>query len=297
MRVLITGASGFIGSALKPALNTDHDVLAAVKTHSRLISNRKENLVLDFNADNFEDGMPSNIDCIVHLAQSNSYRDFPEGSVDMRRVNIDGTHRLLEWSRKHGVKHFLFASTANVYCQNQPTPFGETSKTLASSFYGATKIAAEEIVKQYTHYFDVDVLRLFTVYGPGQTGMLIPNIIERIKTGKIIQLAKGEGIYLSPIFLNDVTDIIAKLLEKRESRAIGQSRVLNICGPERISLAGIVRQLEKIMSMTAQIENTDSDIPSYVGNNSKLIRTLGKRSFTTLNDGLFKTVYAAPVSR
>ena len=85
------------------------------------------------------------------------------------------------------------------------------------------------MVRRYHEYFQIDILRLFTVYGPGQKGMLISNMIERIRSGKEITLAEGAGIYLTPVFVNDVVSLIKQMIDTPDTRR-NTLRVINVCG-------------------------------------------------------------------
>ena len=179
MKILITGATGFIGSCLSKALVDRHKVFAlsrSIETEST--ENGLEAVNADLSHSGFAKKLPPDVDSVIHLAQSEKYRDFPDGVADMCQVNINATLELLEWARRTGVKHFVFASSANVYEETTST-LSEGSKALPNSFYGASKLSAEHLALQYKEFFQVDILRFFTVYGPFQTGMLIPNIIDR----------------------------------------------------------------------------------------------------------------------
>lgn len=187
MKILITGVNGFIGRHMARFFSARHEVFGVTRATTSFNDSFAVKLIsADLSKSGFVDRLPSGIDCVIHLAQSTQYRNFPEGAEDMRRINIDATCQLLEWARVTGVKQFIFSSTANVYGKSN-AQLTEAHSTQPESFYGATKLAAEHLAKQYQNYFQVDVLRFFTVYGPGQQGMLIPNIAERIKQGQSVR--------------------------------------------------------------------------------------------------------------
>ena|SRR3990167_3441342 len=283
MNVLITGVNGFIGQHLSRLLATKHNIYGVART---LVSARAQTAIkliyADFLNPDFFDLLPRDIDCVIHLAQSQQYRDFPGGADDMRRINIDATCNLLEWARKTGVKQFVFTSTANVY-GNSAELLTELHATKPDSFYGASKLAAEHLARQYQTYFQVDILRLFTVYGPGQKGMLIPNIIERITTGKPVTLAKGKGLYLTPIYIDDVVAVIDSLIDISSGSVV---RLFNVCGDKVSSLADIVGVLESAVGIKAHIEFINADVPCFLGANNALKYCLGGAEFTSLENGL-----------
>jgi len=281
VNILVTGASGFIGSHLISRLCENQSVYALSRNDSS--DNQKfKQIKADLLENNFEAKLPTNIQCVIHLAQSRSYKDFPKAADDIFKVNTEGTCRLLEWSRKQKVKHFIFASTANVYSPSTEL-LDETSQTFPDSFYGATKLSAETFVRQYNQYFSVDILRLFTVYGPNQKNMLFPTVIERIKNAQEITIAEGVGIYLTPIYVGDVVDLISILIDKTIQK---EMRVVNVCGDKIVSLTEVVKNIEALLNKPACIKFTDDMPKSFIGSNKKLKRLIKEWNFTGLEEGL-----------
>lgn len=283
LKILITGVNGFIGQHACRLLAAQHTVFGVTRTASLTHSQAAIKLVYaDLSALDFVGGLPSNIDCVVHLAQSQQYREFPNGADDMRCINVDATCQLLEWARKSNVKQFIFASTANVYGKSADL-LTELNSTQPESFYGASKLAAEHLVRQYHGFFQVDILRLFTVYGPDQKGMLIPNVIERMRTGHPITLAEGVGSYMTPIYVGDVVTTIRRLIETPSKIPV---RLLNVCGDKVSHLGEIVKALEAAMGLQAHIQFTNEEAQYFTGSNETLKRYLGPIDFTDIDAGL-----------
>jgi len=271
---LITGAAGFIGSALTKRLELNSGA------HVIKVSRR---LGIDLNSPDWQERLPSaQIDTVVHLAQSTQYRDFPAGAADMVAVNISATLSLLEWARKNGVKRFIFASTGNVYKPSEQ-PWFEESPLEPTGFYGASKLAAEYLVKQYEKYFEVVIVRLFGVYGPGQTKMLIPNLVEKIKHEEAIQLVGGEGLVINPIHINDVAFFLERLIDCPLNEKI---TVLNVGGTERLNISVITKKLETALSFSAKFEEIEGKPTFFVGNITKLTHLFPGHIFVNSDCGL-----------
>lgn len=287
MKILITGARGFIGRHLVSGLSQCCD--AQIFALDIKGENKKENLCESLSADMAIPGwteiIPGSMDVVVHLAQSLRYRDFPEGADDMVRININATFELLEWCRKNYVKKFIFSSTGNVYRPSKNL-LGEDHPCEPATMYAATKLSAEHLAAQYRSFFYVQILRLFGVYGPGQTGMTISNVIERIRTGEEITLAQGAGLYFTPLYITDCVMMILKLLN------LDDSCLFNLSGNERINLGQVVKIAELALNRQANINLTDNS-PAYLqGNNSKICQALQVRPMIPFDEGMMQTILA-----
>ena len=289
MKILITGASGFIGSNLVRSLTEEHTVYAVVRKKKKFAGNPQVNFIeVDLSHKDFVEELPAGINTVLHLAQSSRYRDFPNGVEDMISININSTGLLLDWARRSEVKHFVFSSTANVYSQTGEK-FTEKSSTTPNSYYGASKLAAEQLVTQYAQYYAVDILRLFTVYGPGQRGMLIANIIELIKSRREITLAEGSGLFLTPLFIGDVVKIIDKIIHL-PSHKRNSSPILNICGSDIVSLAEIVDVLSRLLGSDPLTTRTKDEVLRLTGSNELLQDRVGSYEFISMEKGLSQTI-------
>ena len=286
MKILITGVSGFVGRYLAQVLSKEYALSGVMRSPAIIADIPVNHVVANLSDHHFTEKLPENIDCVIHLAQSASYRNFPDGADDMRLINIDATAKLLEWARITGVKHFIYTSTANVY-EKSNNRLTEDCPTNPSSFYGASKRAAEYLILQYHEYFQIQIIRCFTIYGPGQQGMLIPNIIERIKSGAPIILAGGVGIHLTPIYITDLCTIIKRFIMSPPSQ---EKQLINICGNELVSLSEIIKIAENIIGNPAIIQNTNDDAAYFIGCSQRLMDYLGEYSFLDIKTGLQRVI-------
>ena len=167
MNILLTGSNGFIGSNLKNYYK--------LKGHNVFEINKENGF--DLSKNGWTIGIPKmNFEMVVHLAQSKHYRDFENNSNDIFRVNIQSTSELLNWAKLNKIKKFIYTSSANVYDNSNIISY-ENSSTNYNSFYDLTKILSESIISFYSKYFQILILRLNTVYGPGQKTQLFQKLL------------------------------------------------------------------------------------------------------------------------
>lgn len=214
MKILLTGAAGFIGSNLAESLLARGDEVCAVDNFNDFYSPlRKEKNILaasehpnyrayradirDFAAlkEIFEREQP---DKICHLAGMANVRYSIEHPLLFEEVNVRGTLNLLELSRLYKTEHFVFASSSSVYGgrPDNGVPFSEEDRVDAPiSLYGATKRTAELLAHTYHHLhgLKVSALRFFTVFGPrNRPDMAVYLFTRAIDRGEPLKLF-GDG--------------------------------------------------------------------------------------------------------
>ena len=308
MRVLITGAAGFIGSHLAESLlERDHEVVgldnfdpfysAAVK---------KENLDSLASREGFRfvegdirdaallDRLAGegSFDAIVHLAARAGVRpslELPELYVD---INLNGTMVLLEWARRHEVPRFVFASSSSVYGEREGAPFRETDNVdFPVSPYAATKKSGELIC--YTHHhlygFAVSCLRFFTVYGPRQRPeMAIHKFTRAINEGIPLQVYGDGSAERDFTYVQDIADGCVAATE----RADGYN-IYNLGGGNTIQVLDTIRLIEKAVGKKAKIDflpRQPGDVSLTSADISRAREDLGYAPSTPIAEGVEKFV-------
>ena len=165
MRLIVTGATGFIGGYVVSEFSQDNEVIAlsrdiASTIHKDRIKQIEQDLTLPLNRSK----LPDRTDAVVHFAQSRFYRQFPEKAEDIFAVNVLSTMRLLEYARLTGSDCFVLASTGGIYGSG-PGSFSESEQPRPEGFYAKSKLVAEMLAHSYQQFFRVVVLRFFFVYG------------------------------------------------------------------------------------------------------------------------------------
>jgi nucleoside-diphosphate-sugar epimerase len=258
MRILIIGASGFIGRHLVRALlDRGHEVIAWVGPRGSLASEGSQLTVyrIDLGAAAQLPLLPCNTDVVLWLAQSPGYKDFPSQTIPLLSVNVLGLARVLEAARHFGAARFVYASTGNVY-KASLGPLREDSQLEACGLYPVSKLAGEQVVRLYRDFMNVSCLRLFGIYGPGQQNGLIPGLIARILGSQPVTIEPAgeqpdDGLVWTPCYIADAVALLTALVEASDS-----PEVLNLAGPERVSIRqagrGVAESLGQRVEFQAQ---------------------------------------------
>lgn len=293
MNILITGSSGYIGTNLirSLAINQEHNIFGVSKRSNGIKSSNYKEIIADLSITDFINRMPNNIqfDAVIHLAQSSFYRDFPEKSQDIFDVNTASTMKLLEWARRKGVKKFIFSSTGNVYSPSEKM-LVETDKCSSSSFYSASKILSETLVKEYASYLECYILRIFGVYGPGQNKMIISNLKDKIIKNEEITLTNNLGMVYTPLYIADCINMIEIMLKKNRKNII-----YNFAGNESVSLNTITMIISKALNKEPKIKITTGTTNYLNGNNQQFISDYNFKPKYDLKNGIFETVKKSPL--
>lgn len=252
MRIMVTGAAGFIGSHVAERLLADgHDVVlldaftdyyaravkeanvAAVAAHPR--SSLHE---LDLRTDDLAPALDG-VEAVIHLA---AMPGLPRSWTEMEAYtscNLMATYRLVEAARAAGLRRFVQISTSSVYGLDA---VGDESQPVRPvSPYGVTKLAAEQLVLAYvqTYGFPALILRYFSIYGPRQRpDMAYHMFIEALIDGRDLTVFGDGRQSRSSTFVADAVEGTVQALHGAE---IGE--VYNIGGGERVELLDVIRMM------------------------------------------------------
>jgi NAD dependent epimerase/dehydratase len=264
MRILVTGADGFIGSHLTEALvRAGYDVRAFVFYNSFNswgwldhcdgdVKGKFDVFAGDIRDPNGVRTAMKNCDAVLHLAAliaiPYSYHS-PDTYVD---TNIKGTLNIVQAARDLGVSRVVHTSTSEVYGTAQFVPITEDHPLQGQSPYSASKIGADQIAMSFHTSFDIPVtiLRPFNTYGPRQSARaVIPTIITQIAAGnKQVKLGA-----LSPTRdFNYVSDTVAGFVAALKSEKI-IGKVINVGSNFEISIGDTAYAIAKVMGAEIEI--------------------------------------------
>jgi nucleoside-diphosphate-sugar epimerase len=305
-RVCVTGGAGFIGSHLCDALL---DAGADVVAIDDLSNGRRENLahvadrvelveasILDETA---LDAAVHGAAYVFHQAALGSVPRSLREPLLYQQVNATGTTRVLEASRRHGVRRVIYAASSSAYGDSTELPLRESMSARPMSPYAAAKLAGESMARAYAHCFDVSTvsLRYFNIFGPrqrpdSQYAAVIPRFIDLIRRGES-PVIFGDGSQTRD-FTYVANAVRANLLAGACVHPL-RGEVLNIACGRSYSLRELVETLAMIMGVsiaptfaparTGEVERSWADV-------SRAASTIGYVPLVAFEDGLRRTVDA-----
>ncbi len=283
MRVLVTGATGFVAPHLIRRLVADgHEAVALGHDESRIpAGDGITPVVVDLTAPLDDREIPE-FDAVVHLAQANV--PFPDGANALFRVNVASTQELLDLARRRGASRFVYASSGSVYGLGEGA-VAEDDPRRAHDFYGVTKRSGELVVGAYRDHVGTAILRFFAPYGPGQVNRLIPGLIARVSHGDAVTLRGGGRPRMTPIYVDDAVEAIVRSLEK------DVHLVVNVAGDETASIGDLAERIGRVVGREPFFEDAGGDAAGdLIGRNDRLHELLdGDHALVPLDEGLRRT--------
>jgi UDP-glucose 4-epimerase len=301
MKVVVTGAAGFIGSHLCESVLADgHDVIgidAFVDYYPRAA--KEKNLEAARRSTRFTlvEGRVQDLDLaplfegarqVFHLAAQAGVRaSWGRDFVLYTEHNVLATQRLLEAAMAAGVPRVVYASSSSVYGDAPALPLREDARCQPVSPYGVTKLAGEHLALLYERSYGLPTvsLRFFTAYGPRQRpDMAFHRFLKAALEGAPIRVF-GDGEQTRDFTF--VTDIVSAVRAAADSGHPG--RVYNVGGGERVSVNAVLRTIEEVTRRPVAVVREPAqkgDMRDTFADTAAARRDLGFRSTVELREGL-----------
>jgi UDP-glucose 4-epimerase len=303
LRVVVTGAAGFIGSHLSERLlAAGHEVvgidcftdyyararkehnLEASRGHARFHFEEADLVTADLTR------LLEGAAVVYHLAGQPGVRPSWGNQFDRYvRDNVIATQRLLEALKDAPIERLVFAGSSSVYGDAERFPTKEAALPRPVSPYGVTKLAAEHLTHLYTRNFGIPAVsvRYFTVYGPRQRpDMAFSRFMQAITAGDDIEIF-GDGEQTREFTY--VSDAVEGTIKASTADVVGQ--VFNLGGGSRVTVNKVLATLEEISGFTARRQNLPAapGDPRHTGASINLARArLGWEPRVALREGLAK---------
>ena len=320
MKVLITGAAGFIGFHLSRLLLDEEAEVIGVDSHNdyydpALKAAREALLIarpgyLPVRGRIEQPGLLDDLfrahrpDIVVHLAAQAGVRHSIDNPRAYAEANLDGSFEVLEAARKYPPRHLLMASSSSVYGANQRMPYRETDPVdHPLSFYAATKKANEAMAHAHAHIhgLPITMFRFFTVYGPWGRPDMAPHLFTKaLFEGQPIQVFNHGRMRRDFTYVGDLVQGIRRLIDTPPARG-GQAvyagdslspvapwRVVNIGNGQPVELMDFIAALENAARRRARLKMLPmqpGDVPATWADTSLLHALTGKVPQTAIADG------------
>ena len=287
MKVLITGAAGFIGSALVIKLLDRGDIVFGIDNHNDYYDTKLKEARLARHADHpnyhhfridIEDRKAveelfkeHQFEGVVNLAAQAGVRYSIENPFTFINTNIVGFGHILESCRLNNVDHLVYASSSSVYGSNTKMPFSvHDNVDHPVSLYATTKKANELMAHTYSYLYDLPTtgLRFFTVYGPwGRPDMALFKFARAMLAGEKIQVYNYGKHSRDFTYVDDIVEGVVRVLDRPAKpnlywngdnpdpgTSLAPWRVYNIGNNNRVELMDYIEALENSMGIKAEKE-------------------------------------------
>jgi len=322
MKVLVTGAAGFIGSTLSMRLLERGDEVIGIDNHNdyydpalkearlnRFIDNPNYIHVRMDLADHtgmaalFDEHKPQGV---VNLAAQAGVRYSLENPLSYIDSNLVGFGHILEGCRHNGVEHLVYASSSSVYGANTQMPFSvHHNVDHPLSLYAATKKANELMAHTYSHLYGLPTtgLRFFTVYGPwDRPDMALQKFAQAITKGETIKVFNYGNHRRDFTYIDDIVEGVIRILdrpappnpdwssEKPDSATSSAPwRVYNIGNNNPVNLMDYISALEEALGKEAKKEFLPiqpGDVPDTYADVTDLVKEFDYKPNTSVKDGI-----------
>jgi UDP-glucuronate 4-epimerase len=326
MKVLVTGAAGFIGMHVVQRLAARGDTVVGIDNLNAYYDPALKQARLDqlaslpqfrFERLDIADGPAldalftrDKFDRVVHLAAQAGVRYSIDNPLAYGEANLGGFLNVLEACRRHPVQHLVYASSSSVYGGNAKMPFSESdSVDHPVSLYAATKKANELMAHTYSHLYGIPTtgLRFFTVYGPwGRPDMAYFSFTRDILEGRTISVYNGGEMMRDFTYIDDIVDGVVAVLDKpatpdpafdplapNPGTSTAPYRVFNIGNQDPVRLGDFIAAIEQALGIEAvkqYLPIQPGDVVATHADVSALAAWTGVSPRTSLGEGIGRFV-------
>ncbi len=253
--ITIIGSQSFIGKNLILDLEKKKKKIFKIDLNEKNSINSKK---INFRNKNIKQYIKKN-STLVHLAAISNDNDGKKNPQLTFNVNINGTINLLEAAKEKQIKHFVFASTEWVYDKNQKKINKETdniSITKMTSEYSISKIICEQIIKKYSEFFKITILRFGIIYSNRSGGgSAVESLVHKVINKQAINIG---SLKTSRNFIH-VNDIISGINASIITKKVG---LFNLAGDKNVNLGEIINTAGKILKTSPKVVETNKKKPS-----------------------------------
>jgi UDP-glucose 4-epimerase len=281
VKILLTGHSGFIGTHLQNEL---HKKFVFV-TNNRIKDGRRIDVLDKTELESLED-----LDAVIHLASKTSIPESNTNPYDTYYTNIVGTLNVLNCAVKNNIKNIINVSTY-VYGNPKYNPIDENHPLAPHSPYNKSKLIAENLCKNYSEDFKLNIvtLRPFYVYGHSQKSSFLASAIKKVVNDETVVLS-NKNIHRDFLFIVDFINLIDKILLNFPPGY----NVYNVGSGKSYTLEEVVKIIESVVGKKISLEYDyalrPNDISEMVANIDKVMNKFNWEPTFDLYEGIRLTI-------
>lgn len=250
MRILVTGGTGFTGTALvQRLLREGHNVVALdYKEGLQCDALRKQGAEVIIGSVTDPAAVERSmhgVEFVFHLAAAFRELNVPDSFYD--EVNVGGTRVVLHAARRAGVRKFLYCSTCGVHGNVEHPPADEDAPIRPADYYQRTKYEAEPLVKQEAGDMEVVILRPAAIYGPGDPERFFM-IFKRVAKGTFPMFGSGRTLY-HPLYIDNLVDAFLLCMPQ----GVGSGREYLIADEKYYAIEDIVQAVARALDVPVRI--------------------------------------------
>ena len=295
-KILITGGSGFIGSALVSKLAMDkNNEIYVIDIEEPKINLTAKYEKMDIRSNQIQSYLQKiKPNKIIHLAAQASVAISSKDPILDNDVNVGGSLNILKSAAQLNLSQFVFFSTGGaIYGEEVGKKFNEENIVNPQSPYGISKASFENYLNYYSNKFNIPstIIRPSNVFGPGQNPQgeagVVSIFAKKMLENKPVTIFGSGNEYRDYIFIDDVVDFIEKIIEKNTTGTY------NLCSTQKTKTIEIFELLKKIIDYQYEpimSNSREGDIFGIELDNSKASKISKWKPKTTLIEGLNKTI-------
>ena len=287
LRVLVTGGSGFVGSAVTADLTRRGHSVIATTTRDAAPRDQSIDWVI---WDALVEPVPAiewqAIDVILHLALPRRPLDHPDNATAIFETCVAVTFHLLEVARRHGIGRVLAASTGDALgaagCARE-----DEEVYRPTSFYGTAKACQELLMRRFEGGDGGVILRFFHPYGPGGDAFLVNRMLQRVVADELIEIEGPDGIEVNPVWIDDLARGVCQAVESRHGG------VFHFAGPDTLRLRALLELCGGVSQHEPRIRTRDEPAPGgHAGDFERAVRVLGYHPTVGVGEGVSRLLAA-----
>ncbi len=311
MRILITGAAGFIGFGIaKYLLSTSNEKIIGIDNFNNYYSKKlKKDRVKELSKYKKFSFFNTNIlnkkklekifkikkiNLIINLAAQAGVRYSFEKPNEFVDNNIQGFYNLIDVAKKYKIKRIIYASSSSIYGDSKKFPLNESQKVKPKNIYALSKKVNEEMAEVFSRQYNISFigLRFFTVYGEwGRPDMFLMKYLTSSYNKKLNFYLNNYGKHTRDFtYILDVTKIISKLVFSKKKIS---HEIFNVCSNKPKKLTDLIKKINFLTHKKPKLlkrKLQQADVVKTHGANKKIKSFIGNQNFTSIDVGLKNTI-------